>query len=224
MNPGYLLDRNASYPLGTSLQKFRAVPSISTSRHSFKSRGIGVFIRKAVEEHGPQVHLIVASSGNAGYAAACAASHLRVKCTVYIPEGVPQRAVDLLKDQKAQVIVVGKIYLETSAAAKRAVDDDTNAEISTKLDKPDAIFVSVGGGGMLGGVITGCKKVGWDDVPIITLETIGCNCFHHSFLLNTDASSDFATKLPPSTTKVHDEGENIDMVHFHEFSSKASGS
>ncbi|KAI3601239.1 serine dehydratase [Moniliophthora roreri] len=98
------------------------------------------------------------------------------------------------------------------------------SEISTKLDKPDAIFVSVGGGGMLGGVITGCGKVGWDDVPIIALETIGCNCFHHSFLLNTGASSDFATKLPPSTTKVHDEGENVDMVHFHEFSSKASGS
>lgn len=30
-------------------------------------------------------------------------------------------------------------------------------------NKPDAIFCSVGGGGLLGGVIVGCKDVGWDD-------------------------------------------------------------
>jgi len=29
--------------------------------------------------------------------------------------------------------------------------------------KPDAIFCSVGGGGLLGGIIIGCKNVGWED-------------------------------------------------------------
>jgi L-serine/L-threonine ammonia-lyase len=29
--------------------------------------------------------------------------------------------------------------------------------------KPDAIFCSVGGGGLLGGVLVGCKDAGWDD-------------------------------------------------------------
>lgn len=28
--------------------------------------------------------------------------------------------------------------------------------------KPDAIFCSVGGGGLLGGLIVGCKNIGWD--------------------------------------------------------------
>jgi len=37
-------------------------------------------------------------------------------------------------------------------------------EISTQLNKkPDVIFCSVGGGGLLGGIILGCKDVGWDD-------------------------------------------------------------
>ena len=39
-------------------------------------------------------------------------------------------------------------------------------EISKQLpggSKPNAIFCSVGGGGLLGGVIRGCKTVGWDD-------------------------------------------------------------
>jgi len=40
-------------------------------------------------------------------------------------------------------------------------------EISTQLpNKPSAIFCSVGGGGLLGGIITGCKHVGWDDGEI----------------------------------------------------------
>jgi len=29
--------------------------------------------------------------------------------------------------------------------------------------KPDAIFCSVGGGGMLGGILVGCKAIGWDN-------------------------------------------------------------
>lgn len=37
-------------------------------------------------------------------------------------------------------------------------------EIANQLpSKPDAIFCSVGGGGLLGGVLVGCKDVGWDD-------------------------------------------------------------
>ncbi len=29
--------------------------------------------------------------------------------------------------------------------------------------KPDAIFCSLGGGGLAGGIIEGCEAVGWDD-------------------------------------------------------------
>ena len=37
-------------------------------------------------------------------------------------------------------------------------------EISQQLiKKPDAIFCSVGGGGLLGGIMSGCKKIAWDD-------------------------------------------------------------
>lgn len=37
-------------------------------------------------------------------------------------------------------------------------------EMSGQLsNKPDAIFCSVGGGGLLGGLIVGCRDVGWDD-------------------------------------------------------------
>lgn len=38
------------------------------------------------------------------------------------------------------------------------------AEIAEDLTTtPDAIFCSVGGGGLIGGVLTGCKNVGWEN-------------------------------------------------------------
>ena len=37
-------------------------------------------------------------------------------------------------------------------------------EITKQLArKPDAIFCSVGGGGLLGGIIVGSEKAGWND-------------------------------------------------------------
>lgn len=39
----------------------------------------------------------------------------------------------------------------------------TEIQIQLQDQKPDAIFCSVGGGGLLGGLIVGCKRVGWDD-------------------------------------------------------------
>ncbi|CAI9568262.1 unnamed protein product [Staurois parvus] len=41
--------------------------------------------------------------------------------------------------------------------------------------KPGAIALSVGGGGMLCGVVQGLREVGWDDVPIIAMETKGAH-------------------------------------------------
>lgn len=70
-------------------------------------------------------------------------------------------------------------------------------EIKNELGvKPDAIFCSVGGGGLLGGIIVGCKNENWDDVPIIGLETIGSDCFHHSLSLNRTPGHVGEKKLP----------------------------
>lgn len=66
---------------------------------------------------------------------------------------------------------------------------------------PKAILCSVGGGGLIGGILVGCSRVGWDKgafrvfvlssllqapptVPIVALETQGSDCFYHSLMLN----------------------------------------
>ncbi|KAJ3515560.1 hypothetical protein NLJ89_g1676 [Agrocybe chaxingu] len=212
---------------------------------SFKYRGISFFIKKAKEQHGSSVHLAIASGGNAGLAAACAARSYGLRCTVFIPEGVAESTLALLRREKAEVIVVGKFYAEALKAAREMVatesecvmvpayDDPTLweghssmiQEIKIQLDRePDAIFCSVGGGGLLGGVLVGCKKAGWDKVQLVALETMGSDCFFWSLSLNGDRFNSVEKTLPSGVNLVRNEEHDLDLAHFTTFSSRASGS
>jgi len=98
-------------------------------------------------------------------------------------------------------------------------------EIQKELQKePDAIFCSVGGGGLLGGIILGCKDVGWEHVPIVTLETTGSDCFYESMALNNGRFNSVEKNLPHGVNLVYNDQHSLYLAHFTEFLSKASGS
>lgn len=42
------------------------------------------------------------------------------------------------------------------------------------------MITCVGGGGLLNGILQGLSKVGWDDVPVIAMETVGADCFNQT--------------------------------------------
>jgi len=92
---------------------------------AFKYRGISHFIFKRQEEN-PESHFVIASGGNAGLAAACAAYALKARCTVFIPEGVEQRLVDFLQSQNAEVVIKGKHYAEALLEARRVSETEDN--------------------------------------------------------------------------------------------------
>ncbi|KAH9483729.1 Serine dehydratase-like [Psilocybe cubensis] len=213
--------------------------------HSFKYRGISHFIQKAKKDLGPDVHVVIASGGNAGLAAACAAKSLGLKCSVFIPEGVTATTLALLKREGAEVIVGGRQYSEALKRAEELVAKEPHAvmvpayndptvweghssmihEIRNQLgQEPDAIFCSVGGAGLLGGIIVGCQAVGWDHVPLIALETIGSDCFYWSMSLNGGRFNSEKKVLPPGVNLVYNDENKVHLAHFTGFSSKASGS
>jgi len=41
--------------------------------------------------------------------------------------------------------------------------------------KPALIVCSVGGGGLFCGIVEGLRKVGWEDVPVVAVETFGAD-------------------------------------------------
>ncbi|KAH8104507.1 tryptophan synthase beta subunit-like PLP-dependent enzyme [Cristinia sonorae] len=212
---------------------------------SYKYRGMSHYVRLAVQSHGSSAHLVVASGGNAGLAVAAAAKALNARCTVYLPEGASQRVLRFFQTEGADVHIQGKFYAEALLAAAAAAESDPHAvlvpaydhptlweghgsmitEISRQLPvncKPDAIFCSVGGGGLAGGVMTGCKSVGWGDVPLITMETSGSNCFYQSLALNHGPFTGSPSTPPDGVTAIHDEKHDVTLAHLSNITSLAS--
>nr|XP_015825944.2 serine dehydratase-like [Nothobranchius furzeri]XP_015825945.2 serine dehydratase-like [Nothobranchius furzeri] len=164
---------------------------------SFKIRGIGHLCQQL---SGRSRGVVCASGGNAGMAAAYVARKMGVPATIVVPSSSPQLVVRRLQDEGATVRIVGKVWDDANAEALRLSESEgltfvppfdhpflweghasMIAEVSASLGsgvKPGAILLSVGGGGLLCGVIQGMKDVGWMDVPIIAMETVGADCLN----------------------------------------------
>ncbi|KAL4701279.1 hypothetical protein H8959_015283 [Pygathrix nigripes] len=164
---------------------------------SFKIRGIGHFCKRWVKQG--CAHFVCSSAGNAGMAAAYAARQLGVPATIVVPSTTPALTIERLKNEGATVKVVGELLDEAFELAKALAknnpgwvyippfDDpliwEGHASIVKELkealwEKPGAIALSVGGGGLLCGVVQGLQEVGWGDVPVIAMETFGAHSFH----------------------------------------------
>lgn len=163
---------------------------------SFKIRGIGLACETYLERGARR--FVSSSGGNAGLAVAYAGRLLAVPVTVVVPETTTERAKELLRQENAEVIVCGASWQEANEFALSLVGE-TDAFLhpfddpllwrghATIIDevfctglKPDAIVLSVGGGGLLSGVVEGLVRNGWRDVPILAVETEGAASFHEA--------------------------------------------
>ncbi|PKB21041.1 pyridoxal-phosphate dependent enzyme [Janthinobacterium sp. 64] len=156
---------------------------------SFKIRGIGL----ACEEYARRgaSRFISSSGGNAGIAVAYAGRQLGIPVIVVVPETTSARARALIAQEGAEVIVHGAAWQEANALAQSMLTpqdaflhpfDDPLLwqghagmidEVARAGLKPDAVVLSVGGGGLLAGVAEGLLRNGWDDVAIVAVETEG---------------------------------------------------
>jgi L-serine/L-threonine ammonia-lyase len=162
---------------------------------SFKIRGIG----RACEARraGGARRFVTSSGGNAGLAVAYAGRTLGVPVSVVVPESTSDRARELLQAEGAQVVVHGASWQEANALAVSMATGGADAFIhpfddpllwaghSTLVDEihssgvvPDAVVLSVGGGGLLCGVAEGLARHGWHDVPVVAVETAGAESYH----------------------------------------------
>ncbi|WP_438998961.1 threonine/serine dehydratase [Variovorax beijingensis] len=135
---------------------------------SFKARGM---MNRLLANDIPESGVIVASGGNAGIATAAAAKALGVRCQVFLPGVSPEAKRARLRALGAEVVVVGELYpdalaaclarqKETGALLTHAYDQPEvvagagtlGQEIEAQGGLPDSVLVSVGGGGLIGGL------------------------------------------------------------------------
>lgn len=158
---------------------------------SFKNRGVGhacsVYAGRGARR------FVSSSGGNAGIACAYAGRKLGIAVLVVVPQTASQRAIELIRREHAEVIVHGASFQEANEYAQSLLTS-TDAFIhpfddallwqghASMIDEvadaglvPDAVVLSVGGGGLLCGVVEGLQRQGWHDVPVFAVETAGAD-------------------------------------------------
>lgn len=163
---------------------------------SFKLRGIGFACRRHAEAGCRR--FVASSGGNAGLAVAYAGRRLGVPVTVVVPETTGERARALIREQGAEVLVVGASWQEAHDHAQALLGGDVaylhpfddpllwegHATLVAELVAAglgfDTVVLSVGGGGLLCGVARGLAEAGREDVQLVTAETVGADCFARS--------------------------------------------
>jgi len=165
---------------------------------SFKIRGVSRLCEELKAQGIREV--ITPSGGNAGHAAACCARELGMEATIVIPDTASSYAAEVIRREGATVLTHGHIFDDAVEYAMALARQHPSAffmhpfdhpslwaghstivdELKEQLgdDEPDAIVLSVGGGGLFNGVIQGLDRNGWSDVPVIAVEPEGAPTLH----------------------------------------------
>ncbi|TLU64710.1 threonine ammonia-lyase, biosynthetic [Thalassotalea litorea] len=166
--------------------------------HSFKLRGAYNKLQGLTPEQ-RQHGVIAASAGNHAQGLALAAKSLGVQATIVMPITTPEIKVNNVRHFGAEVRLIGKSFNEAQQACLEFVEqeqktfvppfDDPDVivgqgtvgkEILQQLADVDAIFVPVGGGGLLAGIAVYVKQIA-PQVKVIGVEAEDSACLKAAF-------------------------------------------
>lgn len=190
---------------------------------SFKLRGIGAAC-EAYKAQG-KTRFVSSSGGNAGLAAAYAGRMLGIPVTVVIPRSTSSHMKAVLEREGANVIVHGAMWSEANQHAHELLDaqsaflhpfDDPlvwagHASLIDEVVRTgapfDSVVLSVGGGGLLAGIVEGLDRNGLGDTPVVAVETEGADCLAQAMKAGVN------TPLPAITSIATSLGANMVCDH-----------
>jgi len=161
---------------------------------SFKLRGAYNKLYE-LSKQGEVKGVIAASAGNHAQGLALAAAKMDIKATIVMPKTTPRIKVDAVRSFGAKAVLIGDTYDEASEYAQKLVEteglhyippyDDPDViagqgtvgmELLRQYPDPiDAIFIPVGGGGLIAGVSAFVKYLR-PDIKIIGVEPEDAAC------------------------------------------------
>lgn len=200
---------------------------------SFKLRGIGALCQEELQRGAKA--FVASSGGNAGVAVAYCGMKLEVPTTAFIPNTSNPIYIQAIKSYGADVIVAGQVWDEAHQAALHFAKKHQAAyippfdhptiwkghasmiteAIQQGLSKPDAVILSVGGGGLACGVLEGMHQHGWEHVPLIAVETKGADAFAQSVKANKLVSLEAITSKVTSLGAKRVTQKLMDWIKIH---------
>lgn len=143
--------------------------------------------------------VVAASSGNHGAAVACAAAAAGCEALVFVPEGVAAGKLAAIRAWGAEVRTHGDDCVLAEREARRYADGEgmayispyndpavvagqgtLGAELAEQLPELDAVFIALGGGGLISGV-GGYLKALHPDLEVIACSPERSPVMHASF-------------------------------------------
>ena len=175
---------------------------------SFKCRGAYNKIRQLSNSE-KSVGIIAASAGNHAQGVALSAYQLNLEATIIMPVTTPSIKVDAVKKLGAKVILFGDSYDDAYEHALLLSHDEgftfihpyddpkviagqatIALEIIDQLSEPiDYIFVAVGGGGLLAGILAVFKTISPKTI-VVAVEPENSNCLSAALEANERVSLD----------------------------------
>ena len=145
--------------------------------------------------------VIAASAGNHAQGVALAAARLGIRATLVMPKTTPEIKVNAVRRHGARIVLYGNTYDDARAHAKKlsareggiyvppydhpliiAGQATVGVEIMQQLSAtPDAVFVPVGGGGLIAGIALHLKSID-PDIRVIGVESDEAPCMHHALV------------------------------------------
>ncbi len=170
---------------------------------SFKIRGAYNKISQLSQKE-KEKGVICASAGNHAQGVALSAKSIGIKATIVMPETTPNIKINAVKRHGAEVVLKGDNYSEASDYSKiltketgmtyiHPFDDELviagqgtiGHEIIKQTTKEDlfAVFVPIGGGGLIAGIATFIKNI-YSNIKIIGVEPEDSNAMYLSIKEN----------------------------------------
>ena len=135
---------------------------------SFKARGA---FTNLLTRNVPPAGVVAASGGNHGAAVAFAAMKLGVPAKIFIPSVASPAKIQQISDYGANLVVTGDLYADALAASEQWMAETgampihafdqietlrgqgtVGLELESQIGRLDTLLVSVGGGGLIGGL------------------------------------------------------------------------
>ena len=151
---------------------------------SFKARGAFTNI---LTREVPAAGVVAASGGNHGVAVAFAAMKLGKPATIFVPTVASKTKLDRIRRSGAELVITGDRYADSLEASEawtaksgalpiHAYEGDETLlgqgtlgmELEEQAPQLDSVLVAVGGGGLIGGVLSWYQK----RVKVISVEPI----------------------------------------------------
>lgn len=165
--------------------------------HSFKLRGAYAMISNLSPAQ-KAAGVIAASAGNHAQGVALSAKHLGLRALIVMPQNTPSIKVDAVRGYGGEVLLFGANFDEAKAKAIElsaelgmtfvhpfdhplviAGQGSIGMELLQQHSDLNAIFIPVGGGGLIAGIATLIKQLA-PEIKIIGVESQDSACLYHA--------------------------------------------